>query len=124
MGLPETKIQDLKVLPNPGNQNDFPDIDYLSLAVELHELNQTLNKVFGSFSKIKSKPVVVNGQNYCFVSKSQLAEIFGVSENTVDSWVSRGFLPPPFDPERGKAKGRKLLRWDLFECVSMYRKWR
>lgn len=123
MGLPETKSQDLRVLPGAGSQNDSPDINSLSLVAELHELNQTLNKVFGAFSKLKAKPVTVNGQNYCFVSKSELAEVLGISENTVGVWVSKGILPRPFDPERGK-NGRKLLRWDLFESVSMYRKWR
>ena len=123
MGSPETKRKDLKVLPGTGNQIDLPDLQTMSLALEIHELNQTLKKVFGAFSKLKAKPVVVNGQNYCFVSKSELAGVFGVSENTISSWTSKGILPRPFDPERDK-NGRKLLRWDVFECLAMYRKWR
>ena len=79
-------------------------------------------------NNFKSKPIIVNGKLFQLVDKEELANAFGISSDTVDKWSDKGFLPKPFDPEKlvndKNGKGRKVLKWDLYECLDWYRKFR
>ena len=75
-------------------------------------------------NKPELAPIFLHGRRYELVRKRTLAARLLVSEDTVDRWVSRAILPPPIDPERRPGRGRKLLLWDLYECIESLQKLR
>lgn len=63
-------------------------------------------------------PLILHGRRFELVDKRRLAVRLCMSEDTVDRWVARGYLPQPIDPERRAGRGRKILLWDLYECLE------
>jgi hypothetical protein len=63
-------------------------------------------------------PLVLHGRRFQLVDKRTLAARLSISEDTVDRWVAKGYLPQPIDPDRRAGRGRKILLWDLYECIE------
>lgn len=63
-------------------------------------------------------PLILHGRRFELVDKRRLAARLSISEDTVDRWVAKGYLPQPIDPDRREGRGRKILLWDLYECIE------
>ena len=101
-----------------------------------HPLVQTINASYQKLEDLikdefnqlkansfKSKPILVNGRLFQLVDKEELARTLGISMDTVIKWSNNGTIPQPFDPEKTK-KGRKILKWDLYEVIEWFNKYR
>lgn len=75
-------------------------------------------------SRFDCRAVVLLPRGFEVVDRATLAHRFRISEDTVDRWVKEGVFPQPVDPDRRVGRGRKLLRWDYFECVESWQRFK
>lgn len=72
----------------------------------------------------RSRPIILNGRLIEFGSRKAVAEMFGLTPDTVSDLVSEGVLPPPCDltavrnPGATNSSGRRILLWDLYEVAE------
>jgi transposase-like protein len=92
------------------------------LLDEVRQLRAELSAARAEFnSREEERPLVIHGARFQLCDKGSIARRLGISEDTFDRWVTKGYLPQPFDPERRGGRGRKVLLWDLYECVEKVR---
>ena len=126
------KIEKFELTSGQEEKLSLPESQFVILSTQLALLNQNLYKLLEYFPILKSKPILVNGKLFQLVSREELADILGVSINVIDKWTANGIIPKPFDPDRlrkGKKfdkqrRGRRILKFDLFEVIEWYREFR
>jgi hypothetical protein len=92
------------------------------LLEEVRQLRAELGAARAEFNAREvDRPLVIHGMKFQLCDKGFIARRLGISEDTFDRWVTKGYLPQPFDPERRGGRGRKILLWDLYECVAKVR---
>ena len=126
------KIEKFELTSRQEEKLSLPENQLVFLSTQLALLNQNLYKLLEYFPNLKSKPVLVNGKLFQLVSREELANILGVSTNVIDKWSANSIIPKPFDPDRlrkGKQfekqkRGRRILKFDLFEVIEFLRQYR
>ncbi len=116
-----TEQRDFEVIT--GDSKGLPSCISISLSVQLFLLNQNLHKLLDHLPFLSAKPLIVNGKMFCLADKQDLSKILGVSTATIQRWSKDGVIPKPFSPERSK-KGRKILKWDIYEVLDWIQKYR
>lgn len=94
---------------------------YKRQTILLEEMLELAKKVsIGTRIAGQGFPMMVLGKAVCFCSKEALAEVFAVSTNTIDRLVEEGILPRPCTDKAKTGAGKRLLRWDVYECISRF----
>lgn len=72
----------------------------------------------------QSQPLVIHGRKFQIVERKEAARHLSISEDTFDRLVKTGFLPPPFAPDFKAGRGNKLQRWDLYDVIEWFTRYR
>src|SRR5687768_5090787 len=85
---------------------------------------RVLLEILDQLKNQNAAPLVIHGRCFESVTKSVAARRLSLSIAAFDDLVSKGYLPQPFAPDDRVGKGKKILRWDVYEVIEKFMSYR